>query len=84
MHGGTHKHKDKRRDNIVRQTDFWLELMSIFGVSAAYAVKEFFAVFNVFRMSVYLIPPYVSGIHSSEIHKAVFLSVFFCCPVRNF
>lgn len=72
MHGGTHKHKDKRRDNIVRQTDFWLELMSIFGVSAAYAVKEFFAVFNVFRMSVYLI------------HKAVFLSVFFCCPVRNF
>ena len=68
---GTDQNKYQRRQYVIGNTDFCFKTFCLLGVAFVYTLKKLFAVFNIFRMSIYLI------------HQPVFFAVLFRRPIRD-
>ena len=72
MYAGTDEYKDQRRDDRIGNADLGLQPLGVLGIAFVHALKEFLAVLDILRVRIYLI------------HQAIFFSVLFCCPIRDF
>ena len=71
VYAGTDEDKDQRRDDRIGDTYLRLQPLGILGIALVDALKEFLAVFDIFRMGIDLI------------HQPIFFAMFFCRPIRN-